>query len=185
MREHGPLTLLPLVAGTRRPNALRTCRDTAAVALAAPFCLISGLHDVVERLEHLGVVGRPPAAEGHDVVAGSRLGLGLLRQQQLVALGRDVVDLDLDLLLGRPLFDQRRARGIGGGHPMIPKSDRELACGMGAADVGHGNHGGGGGAGGKKAASRKLWSLRIVFLPSRRELERAAGIVLDRGRSRL
>jgi hypothetical protein len=55
-------------------------------------------------------------------------------QQQLVALGGDEVDRDLDLLLLRPLLDQRLGGVVGVGDPVIPKADRQLARGIGAAD---------------------------------------------------
>src|SRR5581483_12410277 len=56
------------------------------------------LDDVVHRLERGAVLGGLPVGELHDVVAGLGLGLGGGREEELVALGGDVVDLDVDVL---------------------------------------------------------------------------------------
>ena len=85
------------------------------------------LHHVVDRLEQVRAISRLPARQGEDVVAGLGLRLRRDRQQQLVALRRDVVDLDLDLLLRRPFLDQRLGGVVGARHPMVPEADRELA----------------------------------------------------------
>ena len=74
------------------------------MSLTLPFCLISRLHDVVDRLEVAGMLLRPPGRQREDVVAGLGLRLGGDGQQVLVALRGDVVDLDLDLLLGGPFL---------------------------------------------------------------------------------
>jgi hypothetical protein len=112
-------------------------------------------HDVVDGLEKLGVVGGSPASEGQNVVPGLGLGFGLLRQQQLVALRGDVVDLHLDSFARRPLLDQQCAGGVGPWHPMIPQAYRQLARGMSTSDIGHRNHQCGRCAGGQKTPSRR------------------------------
>ena len=137
-------------------------------------------HHVVERLEQLGMIGRSPTAEGKDVVARSRLGLGLLGQQQLVALRGDVVDLDFDPLLCCPLLDEGRTGGVGRRDPMIPQTHREFARGMCPADVGHGNHDTGGCTGGKKAASRRASRAHHEFSLLDGSSERAAVVVMGR-----
>ena len=103
MREHGPLIWLPTVAGTAShlPLARAEILDRG-VDLAVLLDEIA--HDVVDRLELLGVALRLPGREGQDVVAGLRLRFGGDGQQVLVALRGDVVDLDLDLLLLAPLL---------------------------------------------------------------------------------
>ena len=64
------------------------------------------LDDVVHRHELVGVARRQPGREGQHVVAGLGLRFGGGREQELVALRRDVVDRDFDLLLVGPFLDQ-------------------------------------------------------------------------------
>ena len=106
-------------------------------------------HDVVDRRQVLGVLVRPPGAQRQDVVARFRLRLHGSRHQQLLALRGDVVDLDVDLLLRRPLLDERPGRGVGARHPMVPQADGELAGSVGgpdewSRDCGRGRGGGSG-----------------------------------------
>ena len=89
-------------------------------------------------------------------MAGLGLALGRGRQQKLVALRGDVVDLDIDLLIGGPLLDDRLRRLIGAGHPMIPETDRQLAGGVRAADIGCCQECGRGCGRGEKATPREL-----------------------------
>ena len=122
-------------------------RDPTALGLAEIFdrgidravLLDQRLHDVVDRFELVGMVRRQPSGKGEDVVAGLGLGFGGDRQQKLLSLGRNVVDQNLDLFLGRPLLDQRLRRVVGARHPMVPKADREPAGRMRAPDVRHCN----------------------------------------------
>ena len=88
------------------------------------------LHDVIDRREVLCVLVCPPRAQRQNVVSRFRLRLHGRGHQQLLALRGDVVDLDVDLLLGRPLFDESLGRGIGARHPMVPQADRQLAGGV-------------------------------------------------------
>ena len=83
MREHGPLIWLPTVAGTasQRPSA-RARYST--VGLTGAVLLDQLGHDVVDRLEILGVRLRLPGREGEDVVPGFRLRLGGDGEQVLV-----------------------------------------------------------------------------------------------------
>ena len=85
------------------------------------------LHDVVDRLEIAGIVGRQPACQVHDVVAHPGLCLGGDRHQELTADVVDIVDLDLDLFPGRPFLDQRFACGVGTGHKVVPNGERQPA----------------------------------------------------------
>jgi len=79
-------------------------RDPLAAGLAQEFGrgrhlavgLDQRIHHVVERLELLRVRERVPGGMRQDVVAGARLRLGGDGQHVLVALGGDVVDLDVD-----------------------------------------------------------------------------------------
>jgi hypothetical protein len=81
-------------------------------------------HDVVDRLEPVGLIGRLPGRKGENVVAGARLGLGRDGQQVLVADRGDVVDREFDLLLGGPFLAQGLRCLVGARNPMIPESDR-------------------------------------------------------------
>jgi hypothetical protein len=83
-----------------------------------------GLDDVVDGLERRIVLRRLPVGEFHDVMAGLGLGFRRQREQQLVALARDVVDLHIDLFLVRPFLDDRSLDIVGAGNPVIPKPDR-------------------------------------------------------------
>src|SRR5205807_8292968 len=90
------------------------------------------------------------------IMSRFRLRFGRYRQQELVALRGDVVDLDVDLLLRRPFLDQRLGCAVGARHPMVPKTDRELAGGMRTADMRHGDQGRGGRSRGEKTPSGEL-----------------------------
>ena len=101
------------------------------------------LHDVVHRHQLVGVACREPGREGQHVVAGFGLGFRGGRQQELVALRSDVIDRDVDLLLGRPFLDQCFAGLVGARNPMVPQAERELACSIGTADERRCHHRGG------------------------------------------
>src|SRR5258708_27149183 len=77
-----------------------------------------------------------PIRHLHDVVPRSRLLLGRDRQEILVTLRGDVVDADVDPLLGRPFIAQLGQRIISAWDPMVPETDAQLAGGVGAAHVG-------------------------------------------------
>ena len=115
-------------------------------------------HDVVHRLEQLGLGVRPPGRHREDVVAGLGLRFGGDGQQVLVALARDVVDRDLDLLLLGPLIDQIGRGLVGAGNPVIPETDRKLAGGVGAAHIGRGDQGGGR----QRSSSNKLSARKLL-----------------------
>ena len=83
-----------------------------------------------------------PAGERQDVVARLGLRFGGPGQQELVALGGDEVDRNVDLLLLRPLLDQGLGGVVGVGDPVIPQADGQLARGMGAADERSGDESG-------------------------------------------
>ena len=136
MREHGPLIWLPTRGRHRDPAAVRAC-EILDRRIDRAVLLDQLGHDVVDRLEALGVRRRLPGREGEDVVAGSRLRFGGDGQQVLVALRGDVVDRDLDLLLLGPFVAQRGRRVVGAGHPVVPEADRQLAGGVGAAHMRH------------------------------------------------
>ena len=79
-------------------------------------------------------------------MAGTRLRFGRDGEKVLVTLRGNVVDRDLDLLLGRPLVHQRCGGIVGAGHPMIPEPEGQFAGGVGAAHMRHrdgGRRGGG------------------------------------------
>ena len=126
MREQGPLIWLPTQAGTPShlspalPRYLHRAVDFAVL-------LDERLHDVVDGLELFGMRMGPPCRHREDVVAGLRLRFGGDGQQDLVALARDVVDRNLDLLLGGPFIDEIGARPCWRRAPSGPRS-RSKAC---------------------------------------------------------
>ena len=111
------------------------------------------LHDVVQRHEALCISLRPPGREREDVVTGARLRFRRDGHQVLVALRRNVVDRDFDLFLLGPFTGDRFRGLVGARDPVIPETDRELAGGMRAADVGCGDEGRGGESGGLQGGS--------------------------------
>jgi hypothetical protein len=139
MREHGPFIWLPTVAGTAEPLAA----DLAEIldgAVHRAVLLDQRLDNVVHRHELVGVARRQPGREGQHIVTGLGLRFGGGREQQLVALRRDVVDRDFDLLLVGPFLDQRLAGLVGAGNPVVPQTEREFAGGIGAANKGCRDH---------------------------------------------
>src|SRR5207253_1733129 len=96
-----PMTVLP-------PEIFSTCADGTVL----PDQL---RHDVVDRIEVLGLPRRIPGGEGQDVVAGLRLRLGRDGQQVLVAVGSDKVGLQLDLLLLCPFAAELFEGFVGAG----------------------------------------------------------------------
>jgi len=65
--------------------------------------LDQGRHQIVDRFEVFGLARCIPCGEALDVVSGLGLRLGRDGQQILVAVRGDEVDLEIDLLLLRPL----------------------------------------------------------------------------------
>ena len=91
-------------------------------------------HDVVDRLEIVGLRRRRPGEKGQHVVPGFGLRFGCLGQIELVGLRGDVVDRNVDLLLRGPFLAQLGQGVVGAGNPMIPKAHGEPAGGEGAVD---------------------------------------------------
>jgi hypothetical protein len=77
-------------------------------------------YHVVKRLEQARMNLNVPVAVGHNVVACAGLRFGRGRQLVLFALRRDVVDVDIDLVLFAPLLANLIKRLVGAGHPVIP-----------------------------------------------------------------
>src|SRR6185436_4401626 len=96
--------------------------------------------------EPVGVTRRQPGGHGENVVTGLGLILGGTGEKQLVALRRDVVDLDFDLFLVRPLLDECGRRLVCFGNPVVPQTEGKFACSVGTAHEWRGNergrHGG-------------------------------------------
>src|SRR5262249_9019510 len=103
--------------------------------------------DVVHRLEEILLVERVPGLEGEDVVPRTRLRLGGGGEHDLVALAGDVVDLEIDILLFRPVLADLGEHVVRARDPVIPEADRERAGGVRGADVRERERGGGGGGG--------------------------------------
>ena len=83
---------------------------------------------------------RLPGREGEDVVARLGLRFGGDGQQVLVTLRGDVVDLQVDLVLGAPFLAQGLGGVVAAGHPVVPEHDRQLAGRMRGAHERRGNH---------------------------------------------
>jgi len=94
-----------------------------------------------------------PRAMRHDVMAGAGLGLRARGQEILVALGGNVVDRYLDLVLFPPLIAKPGQRVVRAGDPVIPHAEGELARGIGVPDIRSGNHTGGRQSGGLEQAA--------------------------------
>ena len=134
----GPLDLAADAGGNAEPFVAGLAEILhGAVDLAV--LLDQRLHDVVHGLEQFGMGMRPPCRHRKDVMTGLRLRFGGDGQQVLVALAGDVVDRNLDLLLGGPFIDEIGGGLVGAGNPVIPEAHRELAGGVGAADIGRGD----------------------------------------------
>jgi hypothetical protein len=88
------------------------------------------LHDLVDGLQVLGLVLRPPGRHGDDVVPGSGLRFGSNGEEVLGALRGHVIDRDFNLFFLRPFIDEVGRGGVGAGHPMVPKHERQLARGV-------------------------------------------------------
>src|SRR5262249_554243 len=97
------------------------------------------LDELVHRHQLLGVASRQEGRHREDVMARLGLRFGRSRQQKLVALRRNEVDLYLDLLLVGPFLDQGLGGAVGAGYPVIPESDGKLSGRIGAADKGSGD----------------------------------------------
>ena len=94
-------------------------------------------HQIVDRLEVLGLGCRVPIGELQDVVAGSRLSLGRGGQRQLVALTGDEVDGEIDFLPLSPFAAQLRERLVGARDPMVPEPTGQLTGGVSAMNEWH------------------------------------------------
>jgi len=70
-----------------------------------------------------------------DVVAGAGLRLGARREDVLVALRGDVIDLHLDFVLLTPFIAKFGQRIVCAGYPMIPDAERQCAGCVGAVDI--------------------------------------------------
>ena len=105
-----------------------------------PVLLDQCADDIVEWLQHALVNLNVPIAMGHDVVAGAGLGFGGGGQLVLLALGGDVVDMNLHLVLLAPFVAELGQRVVGAGYPMVPAAQGQLAGGVCAPHVGRGQH---------------------------------------------
>ena len=92
-----------------------------------PIFLDQVVDDVVEWLEHPAVHRNLPSPMRHDVVAGACLRLGARSEQVLIALRRDVIDVDFDLVLLAPLLAKLGESVIRTRYPMVPNAERQLA----------------------------------------------------------
>src|SRR5262249_6204089 len=80
-------------------------------------------HEVIDRLQTIGVVGWLPAGKDQYVMAGLGLRLGRDRQKNLAALRTDVVDRDFDLVLLAPFLPKSLGGIVAAGNPMVPEAN--------------------------------------------------------------
>ena len=115
---------LQLRAGNRGDRHPSACR------LAQIFCrrghgaiLLSQVaHHIIHRLKHALVVARLPGGEGHQIIAGTRLRLGIDGQQDLVAVGCYGIHLHVNAIGLAPFGAKLAHDYIAIGHPMVPEA---------------------------------------------------------------
>ena len=95
-------------------------------------------HHIIHRLKHALVVARLPRGEGHQIIAGARLRLGIDGQQDLVAVGCYSIHLHVHAIGPAPFGAKLAHHHIAIGHPMVPEAATQRAAGALAMD-----HGGG------------------------------------------
>src|SRR5215470_1836511 len=96
-------------------------------------------NNVIEGIEQALVNLNIPVTVRHDVVTGA--GLSFRRRGQFVflALGGDVVDVHIDLVLLAPFLANLIERLVGSWYPMVPTTQRQCTCGIDAANIRRGN----------------------------------------------
>jgi hypothetical protein len=121
MRPQGAYTELPADAGTRDPVTVLPANILdCAVRLAILFD--QGLHQTINRLKFVTLGWGLRRAKCQDVVPGFRLCLSGYREEELIPLGCNKIDLKINLFSGRPLVAQLGESVIGTGHPVIPET---------------------------------------------------------------
>ena len=98
--------------------------------------LDQGIHYVVERLKHTAMNVDAPVAVRHDVMTGAGLGFCSRGELILLALRRDVIDVNFDVVLLTPFVAQLGQGIVRARHPMVPAAERELAGGVAGPDIG-------------------------------------------------
>ncbi len=79
-------------------------------------------HDIIHRLKHALMVARLPGGEGHQIIAGARLRLGIDGQQDLVAVGCYGIHLHINAIGLAPFGAKLAHDHIAIGHPMVPEA---------------------------------------------------------------
>ena len=97
-------------------------------------------HHIIHRFKHALVVARLPGGEGHQVIAGARLGLGIDRQQNLVTVGCHGIHLHINAIGLAPFGAKLAHNHIAIGHPMVPEAAAERAAGALGMDHGGGKN---------------------------------------------
>ena len=121
MREQGPLIELPTQAGTPNHLPLAWPRYLTA-SFTAPFCLMIGSMMSFTGSSNSTSVVRPPGRHGKNIVAGFGLRFGGGGQEELVALARDIIELNLDLFLLSPFIHEIGQGLVSAGDPVIPET---------------------------------------------------------------
>ena len=94
---------------------------------------------VIERFEQALVDLNIPVAVRHDVVTGPGLRFRRGGQFIFLALGGDVVDVHIDLVLIAPFLADLIERLVGSRHPMVPATQRQRTRSIDTANIRRGN----------------------------------------------
>ena len=97
-------------------------------------------HHIIHRFKHALVVAWLPGGEGHQIIAGARLGLRIDRQQDLVAVGCHGIHLHINAIGLAPFGAKLAHNHIAIGHPMVPEAAAERAAGALGMDHGGGKN---------------------------------------------
>ena len=85
-------------------------------------------HHIIHRFKHALVVAWLPGGEGHQIIAGARLRLGVDGQQNLVAVGCHGIHLHINAIGLAPFGAKLPHHHIAIGHPMVPEAAAERAA---------------------------------------------------------
>src|SRR5262245_49002016 len=163
MRLFAVSSRVPRMPGTTNHVPRGSARYSTA-GLTGPFRKHLG-HNVLDRLQLARILARLPSREVHNVVAGPRQSLRGDRQIELVALGGEIVDREIDLLPLGPFLANLRHGRVGTGHPMVPVADAEATGRAGRAHEGCSQRCCRGGSRGRHQLAAREW-LACHPLPS-------------------
>jgi hypothetical protein len=126
--------LAALASGNPDPSTVSSTKIVDGVVHGA-ILFENGLHYVVNRLKQLGKTVGLPCRLTQYVVTRLRLCFGLAGQEKLVALARDVINLNLNFFSLSPFSNKIRRTLVRSGDPVIPETYGQLAGRIGAAPI--------------------------------------------------